>query len=107
MLTIEDCIALCELSEDEVRAIAAHAQIPEIAAAELGNYLVHCTDGELRIKTMIRDDIEHAISIGNRMRELALKSMLRDFVLRHPGCEERHRQALGVTERRGTAGAQP
>ena len=31
-------------------------------------------------------------------RELALKMMLRDFVLRHPGCEERHRQALGVSE---------
>ena len=105
MLTIEDCIALCELREVEVRAIAAHEQIPEMAAAELGNYLIHCTDGEQRIKAMIRDDIAHSIAIGNRMREFALKTMLRDFVLRHPCCEERHRQALGVPERRSdTAG---
>ena len=102
MLTLEDCIALCELSEDEVRAIAAHEQIPEIAAAELGSYLIRCTGGDLRIKTMIREDIARAITTGDRMRELALKMMLRDFVLRHPGCEERHRQALGVSERRGT-----
>jgi hypothetical protein len=102
MLTIEDCIALCELSPEEVRAIAAHEQIPEIAAAELGSYLVQCTGGELRIKAMIREDIAHAITTGDRMRELALKMMLREFVLRHPKCEERHRQALGVPERRET-----
>ena len=102
MLTIEDCIALCELSGDEVRAIAEHENIPEVAAAEFGNYLVHCTDGELRIKAMIRDDIQHAMAIGNRVRELALKAMLRNFVLQHPRCEERHRQALGLPERRTT-----
>ena len=103
MLTIEDCIALCELSRAEVSAIAEHERVPEIAAAELGNYLTHCTNGEVRIKAMIRDDIAHAAACGNRMRELALKAMLRDFILRHPGCEERHRQALGVAERRSDA----
>jgi len=100
MLTLEDCIGLCELSADEVRAIAEHENLTEIAAAELGNYLVHCTDGEVRIKAMIHDDIEHAHRIGNRMRELTLKAMLRNFVLQHPGCEERHRQALAAMERR-------
>ena len=105
MLTLEDCLALCELRPDEVRAIAEHENLSEIAAAELGNYLIHCTDGERRIKAMIRDDIARAISSGNRMREFVLKAMLRDFVLQHPGCEERHRQALGVSERRNTEAA--
>lgn len=105
MLTLEDCLALCELRPDEVRAIAEHENLSEIAAAELGNYLIHCTDGELRIKAMIRDDIARAISSGNRMREFVLKAMLRDFVLQHPGCEERHRLALGVSERRNTEAA--
>ena len=100
MLTIEDCIALCELNEDEVRAIAEHENIPEAAAAELGNYLTHCLDGDLCIKAMIRDDIAHAISMGNEARAFALKMMLRNFVLQHPRCEERHRKALAVIERR-------
>ena len=102
MLTFEDCIALCELNPDEVRAIAEHENIPEIAAAELAHYLVRRLDGQLRIKAMIRDDLARASSIGNRAREIALKMMLRNFVLQHPHCEERHRRALAVTERRNT-----
>lgn len=100
MLTLEDCIALCDLSEDEVLAIAAHEHIPEIAAAELASYLMHCPDGELCIKGMIREDIVRAIANGNRVRELTLKALLRNFILQHPRCEERHRQLLRVPDRR-------
>jgi len=100
MLSLEDCIALCELSEDEVLAIAEHEHIPEIVAAELANYLLHTPEGEVCIKAIIRADIAHAIARSDRVRELALKAVLRDFVLQHPRCEERHRRALGVPERR-------
>jgi hypothetical protein len=94
MLSLEDCLALCELSEEEVLAIAHHEHLPEIAAAELGNYLVHTPEGEMRIKTIIRDDIAEACACGDRLRELALKLMLRNFVLQHPRCEERHKERL-------------
>lgn len=40
MLSLEDCIALCDLTEEEVLAIAEHEHIPEMAATELGNYLL-------------------------------------------------------------------
>ncbi len=102
-LTLEDCIALCELSEDEVLAIAEHEHIPEIAATELGNYLVHTGGGEMAIKTMIRDDIAAAAARGDRDHELALKLVLRNFVLQRPGCEARHRAAHHVPERRSRA----
>jgi hypothetical protein len=88
MLSLQDCLALCELTEDEVLAIAHHERIPEIAAAELGHYLVRTPEGEKRIKSIIRDDIAEARTVGDRTRELALKLVLRDFVLQHPGCEE-------------------
>jgi hypothetical protein len=100
MLTLEDCLALCELSEEEVLAIAHHEHLPEIAAAELGNYLVHTPEGEMRIKAIIRDDIAEARAQGDRTRELALKLVLCNFVLQHPRCEERHRRQLHVAERR-------
>ena len=100
VLTLEDCLALCELSEDEVLAIAEHEHIPELAAAELGNYLAHTPEGELAIKAMIRDDLAAARAKGDRSRELALKLLLRNFVLQHPRCEARHRAMLHSPERR-------
>jgi hypothetical protein len=107
MLTLEDCLGLCELSEEEVLAIAQHENIPEIAAAELANYLMHRPDGEIVIKAMIRNDIAEATTRRDRARSLALKTLLRNFVLQHPRCEERHRQALGFADRRGAAAASP
>ena len=100
MLSLEDCLALCELSEEEVLAIAHHEHLPEIAAAELGNYLIHTPEGEMKIKAIIRDDIAEARANGDRMRELALKLMLRNFVLQHPRCEERHVRRIYPVERR-------
>ncbi|HUK05539.1 MAG TPA: hypothetical protein VLV90_10710 [Burkholderiales bacterium] len=103
MLTLEDCLGLCGLSEEEVLAIAQHEHIPEMAALELGNYLCRTPEGELAIKSMIRDDIAHAHACGNRERELALKLALCNYVLGHPRCEERHRSELRRPERRGAS----
>ncbi len=80
MLSLEDCIALSGLSEDEIVAIARHEHIPEIAAVELGNYLSHSSDGRLVIKSMIREDIQAAAACGERERVLALKVVLRHYV---------------------------
>jgi hypothetical protein len=108
VLTLEDCLALCDLTEDEVLAIAQHEHIPEIAAVEMGNYLLHCPDGELYIRAMIRDDITAAAARGDERHALALKWVLRNFVLQHPKCEQRHRDALHVPERRTPGyGGQP
>ncbi|MEM9684989.1 MAG: hypothetical protein AAF942_17080, partial [Pseudomonadota bacterium] len=60
MLTLKDVIGLCDLTEDEVRAIAEHEHLPDVVAAELGNYLVHSEGGIPHIKRMIVDDIEAA-----------------------------------------------
>jgi hypothetical protein len=66
----------------------------------MGNYLVNAPGGEMCIKTMIRDDIAHSRTCADRERELALKMVLRNFVLQHPRCEERHRSELKMPERR-------
>lgn len=83
MLTIEDCIALSELTEEEIEAIAVHEHIPEIVAAELGNYLVHTPEGVPRIKAIICDDIEAARAHGDQARVVRLKLVLRHFVESH------------------------
>jgi S-ribosylhomocysteine lyase LuxS involved in autoinducer biosynthesis len=83
MLTIQDCIELSELTEDEILAIAEHEHIPEMAAIEMGNYLVHTPSGEKRIKAMIVDDLELARSEGNLRRILTLKLCLKHFLDEH------------------------
>lgn len=84
MLTREDCLALCELSEDEVAAIAEHEHVPEIVAMEMGQYLCHTPGGEVRIERMIVDDIERARALGNFAHMAKLIGVLRHFVEIHP-----------------------
>lgn len=84
MLTLQDCIGLCDLSEDEVAAIAEHEHIPDIVAAELGNYLCHTPEGERAIRSIILDDIDKARECGDLKHAFALRMVLRHFVRTHP-----------------------
>ena len=83
MLTFEDCIALSELTDEEIAAIAEHEHLPMIVAAEFGNYLIHSADGVPRIKRIIADDIVAADRRGNHRHALALKLVLRHFLEHH------------------------
>jgi len=89
MLTFDDCVALCELTEEEIAAIADHEHLPMIVAAELGSYLIQGPDGALRIKRIILDDMMVADRAGDNGRALMLKLVLRHFVDRHPECKSR------------------
>jgi hypothetical protein len=60
MLTFEGCLGLCQLTEDEIRAIAEHEHIPEIVALELGEHLVRGPGGALLVSHMVIDDIRAA-----------------------------------------------
>ena len=84
MLTYEDCLAFCDLTEDEIEAIAEHEHIPAIVAMELGQYLVQSEDGVRKIKRIILDDIEAAKQHNELQRYLLLKATLQHFVDTHP-----------------------
>ena len=56
MITLEDCIGLCGLTEEEVLAIAEHEQLPEIAATALAQYLLSHEHGSEKVRDMIVDD---------------------------------------------------
>ena len=85
MLTFEDCLALCDVNEKEVAAIAEHEHVPEMLALELGNNLIHTQEGELKIKKMIIDDINHALDTGKTRHAGELKILLQEFTQTHPG----------------------
>ena len=83
MITIEDCIGLSDLREDEILALAEHEHIPEIAATALGAYLLHEKHGADRIKEMIEDDIRAAVARGDQMHATELFMALRHFLYDH------------------------
>jgi hypothetical protein len=84
MISIEDCIAMCGLTEQEVMAIAEHEHVPEIAAAAMARYLLKKPDGAERIRDMIRDDIHEALNRGEKDHASELLMVLRHFLATHP-----------------------
>jgi hypothetical protein len=85
VLTFEDCLGLCELSEEEIRAIAEHEHLPEIVALELGNYLMRGPDGNLLVSHMFIDDVRAAERRGDQAHAAQLKKALRHFIETHLG----------------------
>ena len=84
MITLEDCLALCGLSEEEVLAIAEHEHIPEIAATEMSEYLLLAERGPERISAMIVDDIRAAQSRGDYAHVRTLLHVLHHFLRKYP-----------------------
>jgi hypothetical protein len=84
MLTLEDCLGLCELTEDEILAIAEHEHVPEIVALEMAEYMVHLPEGTIAIKRMILEDIQHAKEHNNSAHADVLENVLKHFIVTHP-----------------------
>jgi hypothetical protein len=84
MLSYEDCVELSDLTEEEITAIAEHEHLPEMAALEMGSYLVHSPEGIPMIKRIILDDIEEERRRGHHEKVLQLKLVLKHFIDSHP-----------------------
>jgi hypothetical protein len=84
MISLEDCIGLCGLDEEEIVAISEHEHIPEIAAASLANYLLNQPHGAEAIRVMIIDDIHKALDAGRVRHAAELFMALRHFLEAHP-----------------------
>ena len=84
MISLEDCIGLCGLSEEEVEAISEHEHIPEIAAAAMAQCLLNQPQGGEQIRSMIIDDIHKALDAREVKHAAALFNALRHFLGEHP-----------------------
>ncbi|MGB0468689.1 MAG: hypothetical protein ACPGF7_14320 [Pontibacterium sp.] len=83
MLTYKECLDMCDLTNDEVDAIAEHEHLDPMIALALGQYLIN-HDGEQKVKKIILDDIEKAHRTGNIAHEMLLQRVLEHFVATHP-----------------------
>lgn len=84
MISLEDCIGLCDLTEEEVLAIAEHEHMPEIAATAYAAYLARKDDGMNEVCRMIVDDVREAQAGGNTEHVRTLLHVLHHFLRTHP-----------------------
>lgn len=83
MISFEDCIALCGLTQEEITAIAEHEHVPEVAATALASYLLHCAHGPEVIRNMIVDDIRKALDEQRIDHAATLFAALRHYLSTH------------------------
>ena len=84
MISLQDCLALCDLTPDEVAAIGEHEHVPEIIATSLGSYLIHRAHGAERVRDMIVEDIRSSVRRHDISHARHLVSVLRTFLHDHP-----------------------
>ncbi|PWR00711.1 hypothetical protein [Leucothrix pacifica] len=84
MLGLHDIIGMCECTEEEIRAVAMHENIPDAIATELAEYLITSEDGVPKIRKIIVEDIRIAKRAGNTEKEMQLNEVLKHFIATHP-----------------------
>ena len=84
MISKDDIIGMCDLDLEEIDAIAEHEHIPEVAAAALGDYLLHQANGAERVRDMIVEDIRSALARRDQGHASSLYTALQHFLVAHP-----------------------
>jgi hypothetical protein len=106
MITLEDCIAFCGLSEEEVLALAEH--VPEAVACALAQYLPQQEHGPEKVRDMIVDDVRAAQAHGDGKHVRALLHVLHHFFKAHPqALRPDWRHAAPTGEKHTQAGETP
>ena len=83
MLTLDECIGMSDLTEDEIAVIAEHEHVPDIVAVELGQDLLKTSKGVFILKCYISDLLEQAKLAGKRDKVKRLDRLLTRFNAEH------------------------
>lgn len=92
MLTYEDCVALSDLSPEELTIIAHHEHLPDIIAVEKGHTILSKEWGNPALRQMVLDELAAAMQAGRHKSAVELMALLRECCEKHPGGVDR-RQA--------------
>ncbi len=84
MISLQDCVALSGLTEEEVLAIAENQQMTETCACGLAQYLSQTQGGLDRVRDMIVADLRRAQDHHNRDHARELLHVLHHFLRSHP-----------------------
>jgi len=84
MLSLDECIGMCGLSEEGVAVVADHEQLPVLVAAELASSLLDSPRGIHRLHQIFMDTLARHAERRDRGRERALSQVYAGFRARHP-----------------------
>eukprot|EP00906_Rhabdomonas_costata_P024286 RCo034935 len=84
MLTMEDCLGVCDLSAETAAAIAEHEHVPMLVALEIGQCMMGDKAGRRHIAAIFFDDILTAEEHGNTRHAAELSIALDAFLCDHP-----------------------
>lgn len=84
MINENDILDMTCLTRAQIEAIAAHEHLGAVAAAELGEYLMHLHHGPQRVQAMICEDIAEALHADDLDRARGLYVALKGFLAEHP-----------------------
>ncbi len=84
MLALRDCIDMCDLTEQEVAAIAEEENLPPIVAVMVGCSLLRSQRGLERMRGMLRSRAQRAVARGDHAGAAAHQRTYEDFRRRCP-----------------------
>jgi hypothetical protein len=84
MLSLDECIGMSGLTDDEIAVIAEHEHVPIIVAAGLGHHLLKSPKGIFQLRGFISELLGQAKLAGNGERVKHLDGVLRRFNCVHP-----------------------
>lgn len=84
MLALRDCIDMCDLTEQEVAAIAEEESLPPIVAVMVGCSLLRSQRGLDHMRRMLRNRAERAIDRGDHASAAIHLRTYEDFRRRCP-----------------------
>jgi hypothetical protein len=84
MLSLAECVALSDLTDDEVAIIAEHERVPAMVAVAIGQEWLRTPRGVFRLKGFICDALERAKLSGDRQKTRHLERVLTRFNKDHP-----------------------
>lgn len=84
MLTIDECISMSGLTEEEVAIVAEHEHLSMMVAAELGHTLLKTPKGIFTLRCYIVEVLERAKLAGNRDKAKHVDRVLTCFNKMYP-----------------------
>ncbi len=84
MISLTDLIGFCDLTPDEVQAIAEHEHIADALAVVLGASLLQSVHGPEKIRDMLVDELRAAVRRRDVPQARHLVTTLRYFLHEHP-----------------------